>query len=57
MQYIPSWERKAYNEGIEEGKIETKIETAKKMLLDGMPVDLILKYTGLSKEEIEKLAH
>ena len=45
--------------GIEKGKIEGErnkaIETAKKMKSDGLSTELILKYTGLSIEEIDKL--
>jgi len=32
-------------------------ETATKMLADNLPTDLISKYTGLSREQIEKLAN
>ena len=39
-----------------EGKIEGKIEDAKKMLLKGLDVELILDVTGLSREEILKLS-
>ena len=39
----------------EEGKIEEKIEIAKGMKKDGMGTLLIMKYTGLSKEEIENI--
>ena len=39
----------------EEGKIEEKIEIAKNMLADNIPVDTIIKYTGLTKKEIEEL--
>ena len=42
-------------EGRSEGKIEEKIETAKKMLAEGMDINLIIKITGLTKDEIEKL--
>lgn len=34
---------------------ENKRNTALKMLADGMPVDKVMKYSGLSKEEVEKL--
>ncbi|HCL58086.1 MAG TPA: hypothetical protein DHW82_13920, partial [Spirochaetia bacterium] len=48
-------------EGKKEGKIEGekkgKIETAKNMLKDGFSASQIQKYTGLSIEEIEKLAY
>ena len=37
------------------GKQEGKLETAKKMKDDSLPVDLIAKYTGLTVEEIERL--
>lgn len=42
-------------EGREEGKIEGKIEMAKMMKLDKEPIDKIVRYTGLSKTEIENL--
>ena len=38
-----------------EGKIEEKHETARLMLADAMPTDLISKFTGLTLEEIEAL--
>ncbi len=34
---------------------QRNIETVKKMLNDGLKVDLISKYTGLSIEQIEQL--
>ena len=34
---------------------ETTIETAKKMLKDKLDIESIIKYTGLSKEEIQKI--
>lgn len=43
------------SEGKIEGKIEEKIETAKKMLAEEMDINLIIKITGLTKDEIEKL--
>ena len=42
-------------EGREEGRTEERIENARKMKADNMPVELIAKYTGLSKEDIESL--
>ena len=41
--------------GIIKGKKAGIIETAKKMLKDGLNINSIAKYTGLSKEEIENL--
>lgn len=42
-------------EGKAEGKIEEKIEIAKQMKKEKEPIEKIMRYTGLSKEEIEKL--
>ena len=46
-----------YNSGLSnsfsKGKIEGKIETARKMKEDGLSVEVISKYTGLSRDEIE----
>ena len=44
---IKDRERNAREEGL--------IETAKNMLQDGMSINIIMKYTGLSKEEIENI--
>jgi DNA repair protein RadC len=41
--------------GEERGIKEGKLEMAKEMIKAGEPIDKITKYTGLSKEEIEKL--
>jgi predicted transposase/invertase (TIGR01784 family) len=40
-----------------EGKNEEKNMIAKKMLLDGKPIDEIVKYTGLTRAEVEALSH
>ena len=42
-------------EGKEIGDKNARLETAKKMLKDKLPIDTITKYTNLSKEEIKKL--
>ena len=42
--------------GMEKGKIEGKIETAIKMLDDGLSTAAIAKYTGLSEAKIKSLA-
>lgn len=39
----------------QEGRQEEKIEIARNMLKDNLPISTIIKYTGLSKEEVEKL--
>jgi len=43
------------DEGKKEGREELAIETAKKMLADGLPIETISKYTGLMEKEIERL--
>ena len=42
-------------QGMAQGKDEANRENACRMKADGMAVDLIAKYTGLSAEEIENL--
>ena len=44
-----------YGIGKERGVNEAKTDTARKMKADGMSVELIAKYTGLTAEEIEAL--
>ena len=50
---------KAWDDGIEEGKKEGKKEgiaqTARRFKAAGVSLDIIIKATGLSKEEIQKL--
>jgi predicted transposase/invertase (TIGR01784 family) len=41
--------------GEEKGKEDKAKETAKRMLEDGLPIEAISKYTGLTREEIERL--
>ena len=38
----------------QEGKNEKALEIAKNMLADGVDINLIKKYSGLSQEQIEK---
>jgi predicted transposase/invertase (TIGR01784 family) len=42
--------------GKEEGREEGKIEVAKAMLADNVDVNTIVKFTGLSISEIERIA-
>ncbi|MBP3449152.1 MAG: Rpn family recombination-promoting nuclease/putative transposase, partial [Spirochaetaceae bacterium] len=57
-------ERRGYKEGVEEGisqgisqgSQQAKIETAKNMLKDNLDIQTIIKYTGLSLNEIQTLA-
>jgi predicted transposase/invertase (TIGR01784 family) len=42
-------------EGKVEGKAEGKVEIARRMKLEGEPIDKIARFTGLSNTEIENL--
>ena len=42
-------------EGITQGKSERNIEIAKNMLNDGVPIESISKYTGLTEKGINTL--
>ena len=43
----------AFEEGMERGLYDARIENAKAMLADGMDINLAAKYTGLPVENIE----
>jgi len=51
--------KKSHEEGIKEGREEgikqDKMDTAGKMLKDNLPVETIIKYTGLTEKEIKSL--
>ena len=49
---IKTAERKGKAEGKAEGLKEQAIQSAQTMLEDNVPIDLICKYTGLTKEEV-----
>jgi len=38
-----------------QGKKDKSIEIAKKLYKDKMPIDKIIEYTGLSKEDIDEI--
>ena len=44
-----------FAEGMENGRAEGVSNVARKLKADGMDIDLIIKYSGLTREEIEKL--
>ncbi|MFW5800232.1 MAG: Rpn family recombination-promoting nuclease/putative transposase, partial [Spirochaetota bacterium] len=52
---IEKGRKEGIKEGEERGEKRKAIETAKKMKNDGVEINIIMKYTELSKEEIEKL--
>ena len=43
------------SQGITQGEKKAKLETAKSMKVENMPISMIAHFTGLSPEEIEKL--
>lgn len=47
--------RRGIQQGIQQGILEERKRNAKAMKDDGMPMELIAKYTGLASEEIELL--
>ena len=47
--------KEGLEKGIEEGKLKAKIETAKKMLLEGLSDDVIIRITGLDIETLNKM--
>lgn len=48
------WEE-GWEEGIAKGERKKQIEIARQMRTDGIPMDAILKYTGLSEQDINEL--
>lgn len=52
--YENGW-KKGRAESLAKGKALEYVEIAQKMKIDGMPVELIIKYTGLTIEKIEAL--
>ena len=57
---MDSWMKKvdlkyAKEEGIKEGKKEANMETAGKLLKENVSIDVIIKTTGITKEQIEIL--
>ena len=45
----------AKREGIAEGMNQKALDIARNMLADGIDINLIMKYSGLTQEQIEKL--
>lgn len=48
-------EREGMEKGLEQGLTQARLETAEKMKLDGMDAALICKYTGLSREAVDRI--
>ena len=54
-EYVEDEKEKAKKLGIKEGQMNRSISIAKEMLSNDEPLDKIIKYTGLSNDEILKL--
>ena len=48
--------KEAFDDGISQGELQAKIQTAKNMLVKNIPIDVIAECTGLSQETVEQLA-
>ena len=48
-------ERRGRSIGRQEGKQEQRLEIARSMIADGEPVEKIMRYTGLTLAEIDRL--
>jgi predicted transposase/invertase (TIGR01784 family) len=53
--YLVSAEEKGREEGLQKGREERNLEIARSMLGDKEPIEKTMKWTGLSKLEIEAL--
>ncbi len=47
--------KEGHQEGLQEGELQKARAAAREMLRDGVPLDRIIKWTGLSREEVERL--
>jgi len=64
MEYVAPWLRDKFEEGIQvgiekgkrESRDEAKRENALEFLRNGADIDLVVKSTGFTREEVEKLA-
>ena len=48
-------EKKAREEGVQEGRMEKALEMALQLKSAGVPIDVIARCSGLSEEEIKQL--
>ncbi len=42
-------------QGLSRGEYNKAVETAKRMLIEGFDIDVVVRITGLSVEEVERL--
>ena len=47
--------RDGFKQGLEQGRKQSTLDLADTLLQDGMPLEQVMKYTGLSREELEQL--
>jgi predicted transposase/invertase (TIGR01784 family) len=52
---MPSLAQRLIEQGIEQGTANKAKETARQMLNDDIPIERIIKYTGLTEKEIKEL--
>lgn len=55
-EVMQKYEEIARNEGLQQGMQQKSIAIAKSLLADGMPVELVAKYTNLTPAQVEQLA-
>jgi predicted transposase/invertase (TIGR01784 family) len=55
LEGIIEGERKGKLEGIIEGELKGKLEVARNLLSNRVPLDVVLKSTGLSRDEIQTM--
>ena len=55
MPRVSNHERFLKEEGKLEGKLEGKQETVIELLRNGVDIEIVIKSTGFSREEVEKL--
>jgi predicted transposase/invertase (TIGR01784 family) len=53
---IPQWIEKGREEGWEKGREETRIETAKNALAEGLTVEFVSRITGLDPVTVKSFA-
>ena len=52
---VDTAKREGIAEGMEKGMNQRTLDIARNMLADGVDLNLIMKYSGLTQEQIEKL--
>ena len=48
-------EKRGLKMGLEQGLVQGKLETAKTLLKDNIPISKVVQYTGLSEKQVRKL--